>query len=229
MKKNKDCIEFSMYSMVTTYRPYQEDTEIAITGMVPGRDIRTASAPFDIPCEVVVVPKREFEKLQTENEELKKKLEQEVKILNGALQEWKEITGCPTPIAAKTLIESGMSYEHGYHEVQEENRKLTDEVKSWLNVTGYATPEDYLSAKIRTVYIELEPSNVTWRDATGCDTPEEAKSRIKGLENAVRLTDKTLLGELERAIDAWQKATGCSTPEEAEKTIKSFLLTTLMF
>lgn len=140
-------------------------------------------------------------------------LDQEVKILNGALQEWREGTGCPGPIAAKALIESGMAYEHGYHEVQEENRKLTEEVDSWKNVTGYSTPEDYMHARINCAI----PFDYTaaWQDATGCVTPDQVKSRIEGLENAVRLTNKSMLSELERTIDEWQTATGCDSPQNA--------------
>ena len=126
-------------------------------------------------------------------------LDQEVKILDGALQEWKEITGCPTPEEAKTLIESGMSYEYAYHEEQKKTRKLTEEVDSWKNVTGYSTPEDYMHARLN----NTTPFDYTaaWQKATGCDTPDQAKSRIKGLENA---------------FDEWQTATGCVAPEKAQ-------------
>ena len=108
-------------------------------------------------------------------------LDQEVKILNGALQEWREGTGCPGPIAAKALIESGMSYEYEYHEAQKENWKLTEEVDSWKNVTGYSTPEDYMHARISGAFHIPFDYTAAWQKATGCDTPEAAKKRISGL------------------------------------------------
>lgn len=108
-------------------------------------------------------------------------LDQEVKILNGALQEWKEVTGCPTPEAAKALIESGISYEYAYHEAQKENRKLTEEVDSWKNVTGYSTPEDYMHARISGAFHTPFDYTAAWQKATGCDTPEAAKYRINNL------------------------------------------------
>lgn len=146
-------------------------------------------------------------------------LDQEVKILNGALQEWREGTGCPGPIAAKALIESGMAYEHGFHEAQEENRKLTEEVDSWKNVTGYSTPEDYMRVRIN----NATPFDYTaaWQDATGCVTPDQVKSRIEGLENAVRLTNRNMIKEIESSIDEWQKFTGCDSPQESGCKINS--------
>jgi len=98
---------------------------------------------------------------------------------------WKEVTGCPTPEAAKTLIESGMSYEYAYHEAQKENRKLTEEVDSWKNVTGYSIPEDYLHARISGAFHTPFDYTAAWQKATGCDTPEAAKKRISGLISEV--------------------------------------------
>ena len=86
---------------------------------------------------------------------------------------WKEATGCPTPEAAKTLIESGMSYEHGYHEVQEENRKLTEEVDSWKNVTGQSTPEDYMHARISGAFHTPFDYTSAWQKATDCNAVAE--------------------------------------------------------
>ena len=149
--------------------------------------------------------------------EKREALEKEIDVYSRALKEWKEGTGCPSPIAAKALIESGMSYEYAYHEEQKKTRKLTEEVDSWKNVTGYSTPEDYMHVRINCA----TPFDYTsaWRTATGCDTPDNAKSRIEGLENAVRLTNKNMLSELERTIDEWQTATGCVAPEKAQYKI----------
>ena len=144
-------------------------------------------------------------------------LQKEIEVYSRALQEWKEGTGCPSPSAAKSLIESGMSYEYAYHEAQKENRKITEEVDSWKNVTGYSTPEDYMHARINCA----TPFDYTavWQDATGCVTPDQVKSRIEGLENAIRLTNKNMIKEIENTIDEWQTATGCVSPEKAQYKI----------
>ncbi len=206
-------------------------------------------------------PKELIEKRET--------IEKEIEVYSRALQEWKEGTGCPGPIAAKALIESGMAYEHGYHEAQEENRKLEEEnadlyaeirkwkdstkcekpeaaatwitsyesacergnrlaemveklkeeVYSWKNVTGYSTPEDYMHARISGAFHTPFDYTAAWRKATGCDTPDQVKSHIEGLENAVRLTNRNMIKEIERAIDEWQTATGCVAPEKAQYKI----------
>jgi len=390
LEKDKNCIEFSMHSMMATHKPYQEETEIAITGMAPGKSLLLANNPFDIPCDVVVVSKRYFERLQTdnqhyremakqleesykdlidktgfynfanlmyylpkdktlkdiidncetENKELKKKLavpdpfaeykelfeklrskedvekfewtlnhfcggqasangwmvtaklwrrnyetlsklvgfssteeiqdyltneaecdtlneaifklikenkyayeewykanssnnswkaaaecnspkeliekhealEKEIEVYSSTLKEWKEGTGCPSPSAAKTLIESGASWHHAYNESKEVNKKFADSIKSWQNVTGYATPNDYIAANIHTCYVKIEPSNITWQKATGCDSPCDAKKRIKALNERIdeseacynhllALTGFGSEGEIEDALD----------------------------
>lgn len=347
LEKNKNCIEFSMRSMMATHKPYQEDTEIAITGMATGKSLLLANNPFDIPCDVVVVSKRYFERLQAdnqqldkENEELKKKLavpdpfaeykelfeklrskedveklewtlnhicggqasangwrassqfwngrykdllklvgfsskkevedylvneaecdtlqeavsklkdqvkytcdewysansnnnswkaaaecnspkeliekrealEKEIGVYSRALQEWKEGTGCPSPSAAKTLIESGMSWHHAYNEIKKANEKLGDDVNSWKNVTGYSTPEDYMHARISGAFHTPFDYTAAWQKATGCDTPDKAKERIKALNERIdeseadynhllMLTGFESEGEIEDALD----------------------------
>ena len=151
--------------------------------------------------------------------EKREALEKEIGIYSRALKEWKEGTGCPSPSLAKTLIESGMSYEYAYHEAQKENRKLTDEVDSWKNVTGYSTPEEYLAARISGAFHTPFDYTASWQKATGCDAPDQVKSRIEGLENAVRLTNRNMIKEIENTIDEWQTATGCVSPEKAQYKI----------
>ena len=79
----------------------------------------------------------------------------------------------------KTLIESGASWHHAYNEVKAANEKLADDVKSWKNVTGYSTPEDFLHAKISDALKSYNDKIKPWQKATGCDTPEEAEEKIK--------------------------------------------------
>ena len=323
LEKNENYIEFYMHSMMVAHSPYNEDTEITITGMAPGKSLLLANNPFDIPCEVVMVPKKEFEKLQTENEQLKKKLHEfdsitEFKeflkklystedienlewVLNhacggrgsvggwiavsafwkqncetlsklvgfssveeiedyltneakcdtlheaidnldatvksyrdmfddcepayvkqrvdemkdiiisytGQISEWREATGCSSPSAAKTLIESGASWHHAYNKIKEKNRKLADDVKSWQKATGYSTSEALLSAVCN------DPDNV-WRDATGCDSPQEAGCKIN------RLCDD--ICKLKGDYDHLLKLTGY----ESEDCIRVLFLSTLL-
>lgn len=308
LEKNKNCIEFSMRSMMATHKPYQEDTEIAITGMAPGKSLLLANNPFDIPCDVVVVSKSYFEKLQADvniNAELAKqweinynlllkkigfdtveelvnylnseaecdtlqeaisKLKDQVKytcdewysanssnnswkaaaecnapkeliekikgfrdeigIYSRALQEWKEGTGCPSPSSAKTLIESGMAYEHGYHEAQKENRKLTEEVVSWKNVTGYSIPEGFLAAKIN----DLGNDYLSWKMVTGCSCPKDLSKKIVEWEKILtpHRSARDLCSAMSNAIEAYKSnivkqldATGCDTPDKAKERIKA--------
>jgi len=118
------------------------------------------------------------------------RLDREVDIYTKALQEWKDITGCPSPSAAKTLIESGASWHHAYNESKEVNKKLADSIKAWQNVTGDATPEDYLAAMIK----NTAKTVLSWQEITGFSTPEKCSSYIdrleKKLEDIKNLTEE---------------------------------------
>ena len=129
-----------------------------------------------------------------------------------SIHSWKENTGCPSPLAAKTLIESGMSYEYAYHEAQKENRKLTEEVDSWKNVTGYSIPEDYMHARISGAFHTPFDYTAAWQKATGCNSPDEAKQRIEALNERIDeseadynhllcITGFESEGEIEDALD----------------------------
>ena len=148
--------------------------------------------------------------------EKREALEKEIEVYSRALQEWKEGTGCPSPSAAKTLIESGASWHHAYRDVKASNEKLTDDVKSWKNVTGYSTPEDYMHARLNNKTL-LYCTDV-WQDATGCNSPEQAKERIKALNeriNELEADYNYLLcttgfeseGEIEDALDQCDHST----------------------
>ena len=166
--------------------------------------------------------------------EKREALEKEIGIYSRALKEWKEGTGCPSPSVAKTLIESGLSYEYAYHESQKENRKLTEEVDSWKNVTGYSTPEDYMHAKISGAFHTPFDYTASWQKATGCSTPEEAKILIESgaswhhAYNEIKASN-VKLRELEKEnadlyaeIRKWKDLTKCETPEAAATWITSY-------
>ena len=111
--------------------------------------------------------------------EKREALQKEIGVYSRALKEWKEGTGCPSPSAVKTLIESGASWHHAYDEVKKANEKLGDHIKAWNNVTGYSTPEDFLADRIKAGI----PFDYTaaWQKATGCDSPQEAGCKINRL------------------------------------------------
>ncbi len=131
LEKDKKCIEFSMHSMTATHKPYQENTEIAITGMAPGKSLLFAINPFDIPCDVIVVPKRYFERLQIENERLQKKIDE--------LHD--DISGRSTVIEHdKREIERLRGVLRRSNSVM--LKTLEQEIDTWQKATGCNTPEE---------------------------------------------------------------------------------------
>lgn len=136
--------------------------------------------------------------------------EKEVGIYSRALNEWKEITGCPSPSAAKTLIESGASWMSAYH-------SSCEVIKTWKKLTGCPTP---IAAKTLIEsgmayehgYHEVQEENrkladdvESWKNVTGFSTPESFLA--------------SMINNVYRSNLAWQEATYCSTPEEAKELI----------
>lgn len=151
LEKDKNCIEFSMHSMMATHKPYQEDTEIAITGMAPGKSLLLANNPFDIPCDVVVVSKRYFERLQTENEQLKKKLE-EFSPVPGYEDFLKTLYPGTSESDIKKLVWvteqlcCGRDLQHALQTDLENYKRFSSiqakSIRSWQRETGCSTPEE---------------------------------------------------------------------------------------
>lgn len=161
---------------------------------------------------------------------------------------WKEATGCSTPEEAKELA-SANSRNNSWKaaaecnspkELIEKLNLLRDDIsgrstviehykrdiEKWQKATGCLRPEDIstesLTYKCMSLDQEVKILDVAlqgWKEATGFDTPDQVKSRIEGLENAVRLTNKNMIKEIEGTIDEWQKATGCVSPGKAERKI----------
>lgn len=153
-----------------------------------------------------------------EKREARKK---EIEIYSRALQEWKEETGCPSPSAVKTMIESLASWHHAYHEVKGNNQKLANSIQKWKDMTKCETPEaaatwitSYESAcergnRLAESVDKLKEEVVSWKNVTGCATPEDYL--------AARISDA-----FHTPFDytaAWQAVTGCSCPEDLSKKI----------
>lgn len=437
LEKNKKCIEFSMRSMMLSRRPYQEDVNIEITGMISGREI-FAENPFDIPIDVVVIPKKEVERLQEynqryrelakqweenynlllkktgfdtveelvnyihdngpnsqmnwetlkeiindaeedyiserdkaeelqkENEQLKKKLEgfspvsgyseflkalypeateetieklvwttnqildcpvsangweesakfwkkryddlfklvgfssaaemgdyltneaecdtlheailklidenkyayeewckanssnnswkaaaecnspkelmkkiegfeKEIGIYSRALQEWKEVTGYPSPSAAKTAIEAGASWCHTYNDVKKANEELGELIMSWQKATSCETPEkakELISSKnagIVELKNKLDASLTEYEvllKLTGYKSEDAIRVMLNDSEQFVYENMRELINSLKRKLkfteSNWQTATGCKTPDEAKSAIRYY-------
>ena len=150
--------------------------------------------------------------------EKREALEKEIEVYSRALQEWKEITGYPSPSAVKTALESGASWHHAYSEAKEVHKKLADSIKSWQDVTGYATPEEYLAARISGAFHTPFDYTAAWQKATGCNAPDDVKKRIKALTERIddseacynhllMLTGFSDEGEIEDALDQCDHST----------------------
>lgn len=155
--------------------------------------------------------------------EKREALEKEIGVYSRALKEWKEGTGCPSPSAAKTLIESDMSRYHAYNEIKKANEKLADSIHQWQKVTGYDNPKDFLKWKAN-----IEGIVEAWKSETGCKYPGDARrllekwqtmTRSETPENAAKWlerfeeTDKRC-DKLAREVESWKNVTGYSTPED---------------
>lgn len=231
LEKDKKCIEFSMRSIIVTHKPYQEDTDIAITGMIPGREI-LADNPFDIPCDVVMVSKRYFERLQAANEQLKKNLRllndrnrqlgdaitkerSYILELQKEIAAWQDATSCKVPMEAQSRIVNLLN-DLGNSTLRIDSLKT--------RIAGWERSADYWGNKLN-----------EWKKATECDTPEEAKEIIDCLKenkharyNKLWITtngllisesDKTVdvleaqVEEASKVISEWQRIAECDTPD----------------
>ncbi len=227
LEKDKNCIEFSMHSMTATHKPYQEDTEIAITGMAPGKSLLRAKNPFDIPCDVVVVPKRYFDRLQADDQhyrELAKQQEENYKLLlekTGFTSETDLIDYIHDPSMTspedKTLREIIDECEEDYisernkaEVLQTENEQLKKKLEEFSPVPGYM---EFLKA----LYPEATEATIeklVWTTGQLCCGRDLRHALQVDLEYY-----RALSSSQAKSVYNWKEATGCSTPEEAKELI----------
>lgn len=147
----------------------------------------------------------------------------EIGIYSRALKDWKEETGCPSPSAAKTMIESQASWCHAYNDVKEKNEKLGEIIKSWKNVTGYSNPEVYMQARISGTFNTPFDYTAAWQKATGYDSPKNFlkwKTNIEGIMEAWKSgTGCKYPAEARILLEKWKALTKCETPEAAKQYI----------
>ena len=98
-----------------------------------------------------------------------KDCEKENGIYSRALNEWKEATGCPSPSAAKTMIECMASWHHAYDDAKKEIESL----------------KEALRKSNSTMQKELDQEITKWQDATGRIEPEGAKRYIERLKDRI--------------------------------------------
>lgn len=179
LEKNKDYVEFTLQSTRVDYRKIKDHPAIDFHGY---SDSDFPGVPMDVVCKrsghrVVMISKRDFEALQTENEQLKKKLEEFspapgygdfLKALYPEVDVEKFVW------ATKQLC-CGRDLRHALQ----------------VDLEFYRT---FSSCQAKSIH--------SWKEATECDSPEEAEKKIENLK------------ELDQCIDDWQKATGFSSPEE---------------
>lgn len=232
-EKNKTCIEFSMRSMMATHRPYQDDTDIAITGMAPGKSL-LANNPFDIPCDVVVIPKRDFDRLQTENEQLKTKLQEydplpDFRELLKKLYSTNDIEKLEWTL---NHVCGGRGSVNGWIAV---SLFWKQKYEALSKLVGFVTVEeiqDYLTneAECDTLHETLlklidenkyaceqwygaNSENNSWKAAAKCNSPKELIEKREALDKEI--------GVYSRALKEWKEITGCPSPSAAKTLIDS--------
>lgn len=209
LEKNKDYIEFLMHTMMVTYKPYQV-AGIEITGSNPdGRDLLFGNNPFDIPCDVVVIPKKDFEKLQASVASHEKQDEEYLNFLKALFPgedveklAWMTRQVCEPVVshgAAKywkdkcEQLQADLEFHKEMAKTHESNYKLL------LEKTGFT------SLAALTAYI--------------CDSCSNPPEGCKTLKKTIEEREKEVK-TLDARIDKWKKATKCNSPEEAEKQIE---------
>ena len=161
-------------------------------------------------------------------------LEKEIEVYSHALQEWKDVTGYPSPSAVKTALESGASWCHAYNEVKETNEKLADNIKSWQEATGCDTPDkarnsiaNMVDSKETTIYLgDVHNVIAKWQKVTGFDSPKaflKWKTNIEGIIEAWKSgTGCKYPAEARILLEKWKVLTKCETPEAAATWITSY-------
>lgn len=202
--KDKNCIKFSMHSMMATHKPYQNYTDIAITGIIPGHEIFAADNQFDIPCDVVMVSKRYFDILQADNQHYRELAKQREENYNLLLQK----TGFDTVenliyylndiIQCDTMLEVVSSYiserDKAAEAFEKEINVYSRALKEWKEVTDCPSPSTAKS--LLKHYCE---ENKKWQKATGCDSPDKTKYKINKLETQIKNLNDRLGGFIQAA------------------------------
>ena len=136
------------------------------------QDYLTNEANCDTLHEAISNLHDEVKHTSNEWNEMDKKLkdcEKENGIYSRALNEWKEATGCPSPSAAKTMIECMASWHHAYDDAKKEIESL----------------KEALRKSNSTMQKELDQEITKWQDATGRIEPEGAKRYIERLKDRI--------------------------------------------
>ena len=230
LEKNKDYIEFSMWSFMATHKPGQ-CTDINITGISPEYEVLGVNNPFDIPCDVVVIPKRAFERLQADDQhyrELAKQQEENYKLLlekTGFTSETDLIDYIHDPSMTspedKTLREIIDECEEDYiserdkaEALQTENEQLKKKLEELSPVPGY---RDFLKA----LYPEATEATIeklAWTTGQLCcgrDLPNALRVDLT-YHKALSSARARAIDSLKQDYEAFSKLVGFSSIEELQ-------------
>lgn len=199
LEKNKEYVEFTLQTMMATHRPYKNGTEVSMTGMANSYDMLLGSG-LDIPCDVVVISKRDFDQLQTENEQLKKKLSEfdfmgwmeSAKLWKGRYNDLSKLVG----FSSEQEIEDYLVNEPECDTLHEAISKLKDQVKY--------TCEEWYGANGR---------NNSWKSAAECNSPKELIEKREALEKEI--------DAYSRALKEWKEITGYPSPSAVKTALES--------
>lgn len=173
LEKNKDYLEFTLQTMMATHRPYQDGTDVSMTGMANGYGMSWAGG-LDIPCDVVVISKRAFDLLQAK-EEACQDYRNTIEDLKKKLEKWQTMTRSETPENAAKWLER-------FEETDKRCDKLAREIQEWEEATGYPNPSSAKTAIEAGANGNLAQAVLSWQDITGFSTPEKCSSYIDRLE-----------------------------------------------
>lgn len=232
LEKNKDYIEFKIHSMMITHKPYDGIAEIGITGTIPERDFLAANNPFDSPCDVIMVSKRNFERLQAANEQLKKKLEEANSMLETDKYlkklysiddvenfKWCLNHTCGGRDSANGWIAISLFWKRKYEALSKIVGFSSDEeIQEYL--TYEAKCETLHEAIVKLIdsnkrvceeWCSANSSNNSWKATAECNSPKELMTKLNSLRDDIK-EYKEKYDQAIEIIGKWQRATGQLLP-----------------
>ena len=217
LQKNKDYVEFTLQFATVDRARSKDHPEICLNGY---SDFNFPGVPMDVVCKefntkVVVVGKRDFERLQADDQHYRELAKQREENYNLLLKK----TGFDTVeslvyylndiIQCDTMLEVVSSYIS-------ERDKAAEAFEKETNVYSRALKE--------------------WKESTDCPSPSAAKSLLKHYCDENKKLQKkieelrddisgrsTVIEHYKRDIEKWQKVTGCLRPEDITPGCMGFL------
>lgn len=224
LEKNKDYTEMRVSSIDFAF-VQNEPVHLCVEGLVDATNGRVPGPGED--C--IIIYKEKFEALQTENEQLKKKLEDFSQVPG-----YREFLTALYPeedverlVWATEQICCGQVSVNGWEESAKFWKKRYDDIFKLVGFSSKEEVEDYLvnEAECDTLHEDI----LKLHDEVKYANDKWAKTVLKlnECENDYRLkVDKSMLLEQEikiytKALQNWKEGTGCSSPSAAKDLIES--------